>query len=113
MHVLSECMAGIILATSLSAQSPAGGASDEAAVREVIKSYMVVREHQDAHALEALCTADVDQLVSSREWRKGLSEVVRGTLASSQNSGGKRTITVESVRFVAPGVALAAACRAG
>jgi uncharacterized protein (TIGR02246 family) len=107
MGVLSKCLAGVIFAVSLFAQNPAGGASDEAAVREVVKRYLDVRDHQDAPALEALFTTDADQLVSSGEWRKGRTEVVRGTLASSQNSGGKRTITVESVRFVVPGVALA------
>jgi uncharacterized protein (TIGR02246 family) len=81
--------------------------SEEAAVREVVQKYVAARESMDAHALEALFTSDADQLVSTGEWRKGRSEVVRGTLASSQSSGGKRTITVESVRFVAPGVAVA------
>jgi len=43
----------------------------------------------------------------SGEWRKGLAEVVRGTLGSSQSTGGTRTIAVESVRFLSPDVALA------
>jgi hypothetical protein len=46
-------------------------------------------------------------LVSSGEWRKGRSEVVRGTMASSQSSGGTRTITVESIRFLTRDSALA------
>jgi hypothetical protein len=41
------------------------------------------------------------------QWRKGRAELVIGTLASSQSTGGKRTITVTSVRFLAPGVAIA------
>ena len=41
------------------------------------------------------------------EWRRGRDAVVRGTMASSESSGGKRTITVETVRFLAPGAALA------
>jgi uncharacterized protein (TIGR02246 family) len=80
---------------------------DEAAIRAVVQKYVDARESMDAHAIEALFTNDADQLVSTGEWRKGRSEVVRGTMASSQSSGGKRTITVESVRFVAPGVAIA------
>jgi uncharacterized protein (TIGR02246 family) len=82
------------------------GAGDEAAIREVVQRYLDTRERADAKALEALFTSDVDQLVSSGEWRKGRSDVVRGTLASSQG-GGKRTLTVETIRFVASGVALA------
>src|ERR1019366_8396139 len=56
---------------------------------------------------EALFTADADQLVSSGEWRKGRDAVVRGTMASSESAGGKRTITVETVRLVPPDAALA------
>jgi uncharacterized protein (TIGR02246 family) len=92
----------VFLAGTLFAQS-----ADEQAVREVVRKYVDARDHPDARALEALFTADADQLVSSGQWRKGREEVVRGTIASSQNETGKRTITVESVRFLAPGVALA------
>jgi uncharacterized protein (TIGR02246 family) len=68
---------------------------------------MDARDRQDAHALEALFTEDADQLVSSGEWRKGRAELVKGTLASSQSTGGKRTISLTSVRFLAPGIAVA------
>lgn len=95
-------MSCFLLAMPLFAQSP-----DEAAIRDVVKKYVDAREQKDPKAIEALFTADADQLVSSGEWRKGRSEVVRGTLASSQNTGGTRTITVEFIRFVGPGVALA------
>jgi uncharacterized protein (TIGR02246 family) len=92
-------------AAILVAQTPAGP-GDEAAIREVVRKYVDARESIDAKAIEALFTADADQLVSSGEWRKGLKEVVKGTVASSQNSRGKRTIMVESVRLLSPDVAL-------
>jgi ketosteroid isomerase-like protein len=57
--------------------------------------------------VESLFTSDADQLVSSGEWRKGRDDVVKGTLASTRNSSGKRTITLTSIRFVAMGVAVA------
>jgi uncharacterized protein (TIGR02246 family) len=109
MRLLPGCLAGVIFVVSLGlyGQAPAGVTSGETSIREIAQKYMDARERQDAPALEALFTADADQLVSSGEWRKGRSDVVRGTLASSQNSGGKRTITVVSVRFLAPDVALA------
>jgi len=91
-----------MIAASLVAQS-----SDEKAIRAIVQKYMDARESQDAQAVEALFTSDADQLVSSGEWRKGRSDVVRGTLASSKNSGGKRTITLTSIRLLAPGVAMA------
>jgi uncharacterized protein (TIGR02246 family) len=87
----------------LYAQKPA----DEAAVRDVVKHYVDAREQRDPKAVEALFTRDSDQLVSSGQWRKGRDEVVKGTLASSEATGGKRTITVESVRFLSADVAIA------
>ena len=96
-------MAGALLALSLSAQP----AADEAKVRDVVARYVAAREQSDEKAIAALFTSDADQLVSSGEWRKGRPEVVRGTLASSQSTGGKRTIAIESVRFLSPDIALA------
>jgi uncharacterized protein (TIGR02246 family) len=81
--------------------------NEETAIREVIRKYVDAREQQDPKAVEALFTADADQLTSSGEWRKGRPDIVKGTLASSQNSGGKRTITIETVRLIAPTVAIA------
>jgi uncharacterized protein (TIGR02246 family) len=80
---------------------------DEAAVREVVKQYVDARDRSAAKAIEALFTPDADQLTSSGEWRRGRDEIVRGTLASSKANAGKRTIAIESVRFPAPGVAIA------
>ena len=101
--MLWKTLACLTFGVHLLAQSP----GDEAAVRQVVQKYVDAREAKDAHAIEALFTSDADQLVSNGEWRKGRAEVVRGTMASSQSSGGKRTITVTSVRFVASGVAIA------
>src|SRR5690242_9910146 len=96
------CPAFLLIAASLFAQD-----SGETMIRELVQKYMDARESQDPRAVEALFTSDADQLVSTGEWRKGRSEVVRGTLASSQISPGKRTITVTSIRFLAPNVAIA------
>ena len=88
------------------AQNSAPG-NDEAPIREIVSQYVDARERIDPQAVEALFTSDADQLVSSGEWRKGRDAVVRGALASSRSTGGKRTITVEQVRFVTPDVAIA------
>lgn len=81
--------------------------ADEAAIRAVVSKYVDARERIDPQAVEALFTSDADQLVSSGEWRRGREAVVRGTMASSRTTGGKRSITVESIRFVAADVAIA------
>jgi uncharacterized protein (TIGR02246 family) len=82
-------------------------ADQTAAIRAAVQQYVDIRERPDPQALEQLFTADADQLVSSGEWRKGRPEVVKGTIAASQREAGKRTITIESIRFVAKTVALA------
>jgi uncharacterized protein (TIGR02246 family) len=81
--------------------------NDESAVREVVRKYVEARERRDASAIRALFTEDADQLTSSGEWRRGREEVVKGTLASSASNAGTRTITIDTVRFPASGVALA------
>jgi uncharacterized protein (TIGR02246 family) len=97
----------LLAAAPMVAQRGGNRAGDEAAVRDVVRRYVDAREARDPKAVEALFTADADQLVSSGVWRKGREEVVKGTLASSEATGGKRTITVESVRFLGPDVAIA------
>ena len=82
-------------------------AADDAAVREVVRQYVEARDKRDAKLLEALFTADADQLVTTGEWRKGRDNVVRGGLASSQANPGSRQIAIETVRLLAPGVAIA------
>jgi uncharacterized protein (TIGR02246 family) len=99
----APALALLTLAAPVAAQAPA---ADETAVRAVVDAYSAAREKGDAAALTALFTADADQLVSSGEWRKGREAVVKGSLASSQQTQGKRTFTVETVRTIAADVAL-------
>jgi uncharacterized protein (TIGR02246 family) len=97
----------LLIACAVCAAQTATNPADEAAIKNVVARYVDARDHKDAKATEGLFTADADQLVSSGEWRKGRDAVVRGTMASSEASGGKRTITVETVRFLTPDAALA------
>jgi uncharacterized protein (TIGR02246 family) len=71
-----------------------------------VQKYVDAREARDPAAIEPLFTIDADQLVSDGTWRRGRDELVRGMIASSQRTGGRRSITVESVRLFAPDVAL-------
>lgn len=96
-----------VLLSVLSPNQTRTRGSDDAAIRAVVAKYVDARERIDAKAVEELFTSDADQLVSSGEWRKGRDAVVSGTMASSRNSGGKRSIVVESVRMVTPDVAIA------
>jgi uncharacterized protein (TIGR02246 family) len=97
----------VVLGSPLPAAAQADRAADEAAIRGVIKAFIDTREANDAAALAALLTADVDQRQTSGNTRRGRDAVVSGSLATQQSTGGKRTITVESLRFIGPDVALA------
>jgi uncharacterized protein (TIGR02246 family) len=99
--------AGAVVLSPLLAQAPSPAAGDGAAVKEVVRKYVEAREARDPKAIEPLLTADADQLVSDGTWRRGRDALVRGMLESSRRTGGRREITVESVRFLSDDVALA------
>ena len=80
---------------------------EAAAVRNVVKQYLDARERRDAGALRALFTEEADQLVSSGEWRRGREALVSGTLASSAQTSGARTIVIETVRVISKDVIVA------
>ena len=94
-----------LVATLAATPQPKPAAADDAAVRDLVRKYADAREKNDAAAVGALFTADADQLVSSGEWRRGREALVKGVLASTQ-SGGTRTTTVETVRFLTPDTAI-------
>jgi uncharacterized protein (TIGR02246 family) len=83
-----------------------GNETDKRQIRELVAQYVNARNSHDAAATRRLFTSDADQLVSSGEWRKGADDLVRGAMASSQKEAAKSTITIESIRFIAPTVAL-------
>jgi uncharacterized protein (TIGR02246 family) len=100
-------VAGAAVLAPLFAQATSSATADDASIREVVRKYVEARESRDPRAIEPLFTADADQLVSDGAWRKGRDELVRGMLESSRKTGGRRSITVESVRLLSPDVALA------
>ena len=109
MRLIMAALVGLTLVAPGPDQPSASSArgSDGEAVRTIVRRYVDAREARDPKAVAALFTADADQLVSSGEWRLGRDDVVTGSVASSAQSGGKRQIEVERVRFVSKEVALA------
>jgi uncharacterized protein (TIGR02246 family) len=79
---------------------------EDAAVRRVVQRYVDAREAREAREIEPILAADADQLVSDGTWRKGRDELVKGMLESSRRNPAKRTIIVESVRFLSADVSL-------
>jgi uncharacterized protein (TIGR02246 family) len=96
----------IAVATPAVAQN-SDRAADETAIRAVIQAFLDTREKNDAAGLAALLTPDVDQQQTSGNVRRGRDAVVTGSLATQQSTGGRRTITVDSLRFVSADVAIA------
>lgn len=85
---------------------PAGPEIDRK-IRELVASYNQARETQDARLLESILVEDIDQLVSNGEWRRGRDTALAGMRSSSSSRPGKRTLTVDTVRLLSPGCAIA------
>jgi len=66
----------------------------------LIDKYSEAREKRDTILLKNILTLDVDQLVSTGEWRDGIAASVKGMLSSSANSPGTRTLTIERLRLL-------------
>ncbi|GAB2483931.1 nuclear transport factor 2 family protein [Algoriphagus taiwanensis] len=76
-----------------------GQKEDAVKIHHLINQYSEAREKQDTVLLKSILTEDVDQLVSSGEWRNGIREAVDGMLRSSNANPGTRTLEVEKIRF--------------
>ncbi|MES1220502.1 MAG: DUF4440 domain-containing protein [Bacteroidota bacterium] len=70
------------------------------AITSLIDQYSQAREKRDTALLKAILTADVDQLVSTGEWRTGINTAVEGMMKSSANSPGTRTLTIEKIQML-------------
>jgi len=69
-------------------------------IHALIDSYVQAREKKDPVLLKSILTTDIDQLVSSGEWRSGQQEAMDGMMRSSKSNPGTRTITIEKIRFL-------------
>ena len=75
-------------------------------ITSLIDQYSQAREKRDTALLKTILTPDVDQLVSTGEWRVGLNAAVEGMMRSSANSPGTRTLYVEKIQAISPSSAL-------
>jgi uncharacterized protein (TIGR02246 family) len=82
-------------------------ASDDTDIRQLIQRYVDARNHMDQNTLRDLFTPDVDQLVSTGQWRRGLDNLLQGAMASSKKETGQSSVTLESVRLLGKDAAIA------
>ena len=106
MKAVALCLVSLALLESVLAQD-ADRAGDEKVIKVVIQAFLDARDANDAAGLTALLTTDADQQQTSGAMRRGRDAVVTGSLATQRSTGGKRTIAIDSVRFIAPDVAIA------
>ena len=87
----------------------AAAGSDEAAVRGVIRQHDQTRTKGDWKGVGSLYTQDGATLTSAGEWRRGPAQIEKGGAAAGAGvyKGGKYTTTIDSVRLLAPTVAIA------
>ena len=105
----SSLLLGVLLLAAMQfafAQAP-DRAADEKAIQAVIQEFLDARDANDPKRLSAVLTADADQQQTSGERRRGRDAVVKGSLSTQQSTGGKRTIAVDAIRFIAADAALA------
>ena len=75
-------------------------------IHALIDKYSEAREKRDTVLLKNILTPDVDQLVSTGEWRMGIASSVKGMLNSSASTPGTRTLTIDKLRLINPGSAI-------
>ena len=105
MKNLFQISAFVLLAFTACAQS-APGNKQRQDIHALIDKYSEAREKKDTILLKAILTADIDQLVSTGEWRSGVQSSVRGMLKSSATSPGTRKLTIDKIRMVSPSAAI-------
>ena len=96
----------LLISSSAFCQNPIDTKGESQEIIDLISSYSTARETKDTVLLKEILIEDVDQLVSSGEWRKGIASAVQGMMQSSSENPGDRTLKVESIRFLNPDVAI-------
>jgi uncharacterized protein (TIGR02246 family) len=105
MKNLFETTAFVLWAFTACAQS-APDNKQRQDIHALIDKYSEAREKTDTILLKAILTADIDQLVSTGEWRSGVQSSVKGMLKSSATSPGTRKLTIDKIRMVSPSAAI-------
>ena len=95
---LSLCL--LAGAVGVKAQDNKPTATQQKAIAALIDHYSGAREKSDTVLLKTILTKDIDQLVSTGEWRTGIGAAIEGMLKSSTNSPGTRTLTIDKIRML-------------
>lgn len=92
----------ITLPSLLKAQETLKKNKQNEGIFSLIDDYSMARENRDTLLLKKILTTDIDQLVSTGEWRNGIQASVRGMLLSSASAPGTRTLIIDKIKFINP-----------
>src|SRR5688572_20387325 len=76
------------------------------AMTSLIDQYSQAREKRDTDLLKTILTPDVDQLVSTGEWRVEINAAVEGMIKSSANTTTSRSLQVDKIQTISLSSAL-------
>ena len=93
-------LSNIVLAPLLFSQNGLPDETQSKALKQLIDKYSQARETRDTALLATILTNDIDQLVSTGEWRYGMDAAMKGMMNSSATSPGTRTLTVEKIKML-------------
>lgn len=106
-NILLVFLLNFFILSSVFGQDKRPADAQRKAITQLIDQYSEAREKKDTALLKAILTNDVDQLVSTGEWRDGIGTAVSGMLKSSANSPGTRTLIVEKIKILTATCAIA------
>ena len=95
-----------LLPTLAFSQIKPGEKEDALKIHTLIEQYSQARETRDTVLLKEILTEDVDQLVSSGEWRNGIREAIDGMLRSSTANPGIRKLHVDKIKYLSDEIAI-------
>ena len=101
-HLLLPILIVTIFAQGIAAQDLSSDNKKKQAIRKLIDNYSKARETQDTLLLKSILTPDIDQLVSSGEWRYGIKGSMKGMVQSTAGNPGTRRLIVENIRLLSP-----------
>lgn len=99
-HILFLVLLNLLSSFSFCAQPIKNNSNQKQEIYSLIEKYTQSRETLDTILLKSILTPDIDQLVSSGEWRIGIEGAMKGMVRSSTSNPGDRTITGERIRFL-------------
>jgi uncharacterized protein (TIGR02246 family) len=99
-NIILFCLLQLFCASLVFSQANKPDQNQRRTIEALIDQYSKARETKDTALLKRILTNDVDQLVSTGEWRDGLDAAILGMLKSSASNPGTRTLTVDKIKML-------------